>query len=739
VHGYTHRMRIPIILAGLLLVSWSGCGPSTRGKAGPVAGPPPRVDIPGAVTEKNYEPLRDQYDALELETLGRAPYRQLLLTHLLNRIDGLLARHEDSEALDLFKSCLTLFDPVEVYGGLLPGHERLARTADRLVRIFSPQGDERKVLLPLCVQISLSPSDRRLTHAFQQITSWLRDTGELMGGQSRRWLRTVQVLESVVKLWPSTLVIETLRKAYIEQRLSISRAFQIGPTSHLRGAISALFQTGFKVARNYLLVDRMAEALQRLQEVASERTPDEELRLLLERATEKNAGPDHLIRLSDFFEERDREVALRICRQALHRFPNVARIHGCVGRLAASLRRTTLSIKNLEPAVRLEPSSRGYVELLAQQYQRRLFSLIGDEKLDQARGELSRIEVFYRRHGSRFKTPIEPPLSRVYDAIGQGFYNAGHVDAAASALDRSIAITPSPEAMVQLATIRLKQRRPDAAEPYLQRAEKLSMPSAHARAYWQGRIEFVRGQALEVAGNHEASRNAHRQAIDAWQSYQALGLEPEDKAEAYTFEARSLFAIDQRARGMDALDRAVDVLPDRKETYADVIALLATHGHLPEALDAYHRALGRREVSEYLKSYCSFWIIGLARRANLPPDPLAMSHLARLRGAVWYTELARLIRGQATFDELLTRARGPSNLAELYFYQADLLLATGKLKDAQALWNKVLATNMMAFYEFDMATYNLAHGPARVHTEPLDRQQSAPRRTSADNSPSNQP
>jgi tetratricopeptide (TPR) repeat protein len=249
------------------------------------------------------------------------------------------------------------------------------------------------------------------------------------------------------------------------------------------------------------------------------------------------------------------------------------------------------------------------------------------------------------------------------------------------------------------------------------------MPTPHARAYWQGRIEQLRGQALDLAGKRAAAAKAHRRAITAWQTLQAMGLGPEDKAEAYIHEARSLFAIDQRAKGMDALDQAIDVQPDRKETYADVIALLTTHGNMPEALDAYHRALGRREVSEYLKSYCSFWIVGLARRAGLPPDPLAMSHLSRLKGTAWYTELAKLISGSVSYQTLLKRAKGPSNLAELYFYQADLLLARGKTDEAKELWKKVIATNMMAFYEFDMATYNLRHGAAKVSTQPIDRKQ----------------
>jgi tetratricopeptide (TPR) repeat protein len=722
-------MRIPIIIGGLLIVL-GACGPASRGT---LRHPPSQdVSVPAKITQTSYGLNRDRYDSLPIDAEKRPVYRDRLLAYLLDRVELLLRKGDDPEALKTYRQGLTLYDPTEVYRGAVR-HARLARVSARLVARHSPQGDEANVLLPLCVWMTLEPDNRQLSAKFRQISRWMQETARLMKGQSRMWQRTVKVFEEVVEVWPSRLVVEDLRKAYIEQRIAIARAFHIGPTSHLRSAVSALFQTGFKVARMFLLVDRMGEALKRLQEVATDRSPDEELGVLLEKATAKSAGAKELVALADYFAQRDqrredparrnREVALRVCRTAQRRFPQNAEAYWCVGRLAATLRRTQLAVLSLEQAVSLKPGNREYVEQLAQQYQRRLFRLIGDEKLDEAERELRRIEKFYKTSNSQFKRPISPPLSRVYYAIGHGFYNAGRIAHAARAFEKSVAIRRSPEALVQLATIRVKQKRPDAALTFLDKAEKLSMPTPHARAYWQGRIEQLRGQALDLAGNPAGSVQAHRRAVTAWQTLQAMGLEPEDKAEAYVHEARSLFSIGEQAKGMDALDQGIDVLPDRKETYADVIALLATHGNMPEALDAYHRALGRREVSEYLKSYCSFWIVGLARRAGLPPDPLAMSHLSRLKGTAWYTELAKLINGSVSYETLRKRAKGPSNLAELYFYQADLLLARGKNEQARELWKKVIATNMMAFYEFDMAAFNLRNGAAKVSTRPIDRKQ----------------
>ncbi len=44
---------------------------------------------------------------------------------------------------------------------------------------------------------------------------------------------------------------------------------------------------------------------------------------------------------------------------------------------------------------------------------------------------------------------------------------------------------------------------------------------------------------------------------------------------------------------IEAFERAIDAAPERGSTYADVLAYLVPRGERDEALDAYHRAVGR--------------------------------------------------------------------------------------------------------------------------------------------------
>ncbi|MCC6749710.1 MAG: hypothetical protein IT371_18735 [Deltaproteobacteria bacterium] len=711
-------------LAGVLLAAAS-CGHPSLGLKLPKAGPPrARVSIPPAVSDETYPHFRQLYESLPSTAAERSPFRRVLLAHLEQQAVLLAREDQPGEVAKTFSEALTLFDAAEIHRGV-PHDGGLDRMAQHVVRLFSPQGDEAQVIPALCVRISLRPRDKRLKEELEEIVQWVEQTVQLTYGRGFRGARMVRVMEDTAKVWPSAFVLETLRRLYLLRSDALSRAAPMDRvfSRAMDHPLAALLYTGYSMARAYLRVDRAYEALQRVREIGGEVPHDGQLRRLLERAVSPLASVDDQLRLATYFEERDRDVALRVCRAAAERYVDDPRLHGCTGRLAAAEDKVPLAVRSFETALALRPRDRSTAEALAQLYQRQLFSAIEGERLGEATREVERIEAFYRATEKRLGgAPLKPSLGRAYYAIGHGHYNAGQIPAAEAAFRKSLRAEPSPEAHVQLATIRVKAGDGPGAGRALDEAARIPMATPQERLYWQARLEGLRGAAAEVADDKAASLAAHRRSVEAWDQWLQLGLRPEARAEALVARARSLMATGQRALALDSLDEAVDAEPSRKETYADVVAILATHGHLPEALDAYYRALGRKEVTEYLKTYCTFWVIGLARRAGREPDPLALQFLRGLRTKAWYGRLAKLVLGSARFVDLEKHARTVGERAELYFYRADQLLGDGKQAEAEALWRKVLATSMMAFFEYDMAAHNLRHGPTKVKVRPLDRQ-----------------
>src|SRR5204862_46688 len=113
---------------------------------------------------------------------------------------------------------------------------------------------------------------------------------------------------------------------------------------------------------------------------------------------------------------------------------------------------------------------------------------------------------------------------------------------------------------------------------------------------------------------------------------------------------RGLYNAGRIEGAVKMLERSLAIEPrpevyERGATYPELLAFLVPRGERGEALDAYHRALGRGAISEYLKVYCSLWIINLDRRSGQPEDPLAAQFLASVNGARWYHELTRWASG----------------------------------------------------------------------------------------------
>lgn len=702
-----------------------GCGGSRASAPPPRAGP--KVMVPAVVTEKGYQRTREVFDAIPLGHPDRARYREALINHLVPLAIRCLDRGQDETAQEEFEEALSLFAPTEVYEGKIssPG---LADLAQRFIKRYAPRGDERKVMLGMVVKLTLGGDGRRIKARFKKLADWTDETNILERGPTAAGARTINTLEHCAEHWPSSFVISELTRRYLKRVKFLMPIAAQHAKMGARSRFSALDLGGYLMVRAYLRVGEIAKARASLKKLPKPFDQDKVLGDLLDRLLAKDATARDYVQLSSFFWSREHEVGLEICRATVRRFPEDPEGYRCVGTLAATLELHILAQQALERAHQLKPADADIIRTLAKQQQRHLFQMVDGERLDEATSKLKSIERFHAKVAKSLNKPLEPGLGRVYQAVGHGLYVQGRVDEAGKLLKQALALELIPEAVVQLANIRMNTGKPMAAVELLVEVEKgpqMRAKSPAERLYWEGRLSLARGKALELAQRKEETRAEYARAAARWQMLTTLEVQVALKAEAYVHLAQVLYKLGEPARALDALDAAIDADSDRKETYADAIALLVTHGHLPEALDAYHRALGRGAVSEYLKSYCSFWVVGLARRAGLTPDPQAMRYIRTLKGSKWYTRLAGLLLGKTGYEKLLPHARSAGNRAELYYYEADRLLAAGKLEQAQALWRKVLETRMLGFYEYEMSRHNLTTGPPRIHTQPLDREGAA--------------
>jgi tetratricopeptide (TPR) repeat protein len=467
-------------------------------------------------------------------------------------------------------------------------------------------------------------------------------------------------------------------------------------------------------------VRKAAEAEQALARIVDQPGDDPMLRGLIKRFR-KAAEPKDVIDLAKYFireDPSDREVAMRVCLVGAEKFPKAAEPRVCAAEMAVSTMaaRAPMAIKLLAEAVKLAPQDRGPAETLVKLRFLRLQTRLGEEreKVDAAVPEADDLVKLIGEEEQKLGgKPFEPSAGDVWLELGQGYFNAGAPREAEEYLRRALEKRPAWKAFHYLGLIRLKHRQLEEALSLFDRALGAQTRSLQEAIDLRAQVLRDKAEALERSGKTGDAKSARETALEAWMQLLALVQTPNDAARIQLEAGKLMYELGHKRDAIDAFEKAIDFAPQRPETYADVIAFLVPRGHLSEALDAYHRALGRADVTDYVKVYASLWVIDLAERQKEAPDPLAETYLRTVDGNRWFYELARWRSGRMSWRDLIGKADTPGKQAEAYFYQAQRLLSSGKDDEARELWKKVIATDMMAFFEFDMADYYLRKGAPR--------------------------
>jgi tetratricopeptide (TPR) repeat protein len=192
----------------------------------------------------------------------------------------------------------------------------------------------------------------------------------------------------------------------------------------------------------------------------------------------------------------------------------------------------------------------------------------------------------------------------------------------------------------------------------------------------------------------------------------------DERAQRYVERGKLLFLLGDVSLAMDDFHKAAELDPSNVPAYADPLRYVVAHGYYDEARDLYRRAMRRGQLSDELKLYFSLWVNELALRQEREPDADASSHLEQFVGTGWVQALARYGRGQLQFEELIARANDRGERAEAYFYEGLKRWRLGDIEQAKKLMHKVLDTEMMGFFEYDMALAYLEWGDLPRNARP---------------------
>lgn len=721
------RLCPALLLAASLLLPVVGCAHRTEA---PVQVP---TDPPVVKSLDDLEAALNQYVLLPDDHPARAGHLAVLRDYLVGYLEQALAGGNEGEAEAALRYTLTLYTAGDLRTAEpAPG---LAAVAHELYRRTARRGDELPSLLALAVEQRFGDeaARERAVEDWQALEQWLVENGPFAGEPLLAHEDLERALETVAAGFPSPFVVQRLADLYVARYETAVRAHAkgggLGSTSGRRIEI-----TGYLLMRLYLRADDPEGAIAALRRVEDDAAVGK-LRAIVEDAFKGRRSAQPLLSLAyQFVPEEDADPSLpyvgqswgiidNLSRRALARFPKDAHVHVLRARVLRREGLDAAALHHLRRSIELKDDIYEAWEGVAELEQRQLAELARRDAAA-ALARLPEVEALHRRAMKLWRDrPVRPGLPEAYFAVAEGLYQAGRVDEAQELLDKSIAIEAQPPTLDLLGTIAIKRGRLEVARAHYEELARVPQDEPNDKLRWEARAHGQLGEIALRRGDADASTRHFRVALR--QTNELLSqpaMELSEQAERHLDRGRLLFFLGEVDLALDDFELAAELAPYHVKVYAEPMLQLVSYGYYREARSVFLRALQEAEVADGLKLYFSLWIDELALRQGLPPDHEAVRFLKEYaaggdgaKSDGWGRKLARHARGELSYAELLDGAKGQGERAEAFFYEGVRRWRAGDRTAAKKLLAQVVDTNLMGFFEYDMAQAYLAWDDLPAH------------------------
>jgi tetratricopeptide (TPR) repeat protein len=732
--------RVPLALALAVASSaLAACGPPSQGGTTPQNGPsealaglPPRQDPPLALDDDDdLRRARDLYGLMPVEGPERAARRAELWKAYEAQMVVAEARNDVAGTYEAFADAMEMWTPEELADESKPGVglQAVLPTADRLYNFFSKAGADEETVAALAVVRAAAPDrGQQVETAWTAIAGYADDLEIARFGPGAERARPIRILEGVTAHVASPWACRLLAGLYLDRQAA--RVAGLGKNDErMEGAHGPGIRFPmFNLIRAYARMGKFEQVPPILDGLAGQIGDDEQLRSVVKDAL---AGKqvEFFVVFADQFsrgeaDTRDLTTARRLCESARRLHPRSAEPERCLGMVSVRGNLVYQGIKHIETALKRAPADQELAALLINLLNFSLGEYLQGERLNLAKTELARIEALHADVAKRWPgKPIDPGIDATWTTYGRGLYALGEIDESLGWLKKAHATKPNAEAIELIALIELKRGKwKDAARDF-EAAAALPRETPLEKRIDEARLLRLAAEAREGAGDKPGAVAWYRAALEKWDVVLGSGLTERQRTTALVERGRLLWALELRADALRSFEAAIDAAGESgdAQVYSDVIAFLFPRGEYEAALDAYHRALARTGVTEYFKIYCSLWIAGAARQLGRDPDPLAMEFLGSRVGTRWYHDLARFAGGKLSWDELFAKANTRGKRAEAFFYQGMNRYAANDRAGGDRLMRLVIATDMLGFFEYDMAAYFLAEAHKKPAPKPVQK------------------
>jgi tetratricopeptide (TPR) repeat protein len=717
------RPAVVAVLVALAAPAATGCAHRATHDA-KVPAPPPRIG-----NLDTFETTLNRYALLGSDDPARELYRERMLDFLVRHAGDAIDRGDEEEAESALRYALSLFSPQDLTS--VGPQPQLANLAHRVYGDASRRGDEVPSLLALAVEQRFAPTQQRerAVAKWKELEEWLVRGGPFSDEPMLRHDQLERALEEVAAGFPSPFVVQRLADLYVARYEAAVRA-----RSHGREAGTASLKrieiTGYLLMRLYLRADDPDGAIEALGRVELD-MPVAKLREVLQDAMRPRRSARALLSLAEqFVPEPGSDPSLsyvqqgwaivdNLSRRALERHPKDAYVHLMRARTLDREGLLEASIVHLRQTIDLKEDVFEAWEQLARQEYAHL-SRLSERNPKAADQRLGELEQFHRRAVKLWRDrPLSPGLPAAYYVVAEGMYQGGHVQRAQQLLTKSLDIEPNASTLDLLGTIALKRRQFPAARSRYEALGDLAFDGELTQLQWEARARQQLGEIARQEGDDIASSKYFREALRFTNELLARLVSPGARADRLVERGKLLFWLGDVELAMEDFEDAIGLAPASPKSFADPLLQLVAHGYYDEAMQIFRRARGQGELSDSLKVYFALWMHELALQQGRTPDPDVMDTLAEYRGGGWAGRLARHARGTVSFDDLLAAASDDGERAEARFYEGLKQWRGGAAADGKRLMQQVLDSDMMGFFEYDLALLYLQAGAIPTQAQPV--------------------
>lgn len=597
----------------------------------------------------------------------------------------------------------TFLSPSDYAAGAFP--MRIEPVAQFIAHRGGRLGDEGHVLGAYFILHRLT-GDEAYQADYDQVAAWARDARSNLDSVSEQYAELIDVWSDHADLSPAPEVLDTLAGLYIAGRDAI--AAETPETRHRLGigGERQLRLAPLNVAAVYLAHGDIASAIGKVESMGG---GDElQLRLLeLLRAAKSDdeAGAAATFELVEGYRVARPDVAVGLCRSALIRFPGDYRFPTCMARVDADSGQFADATAWYVIAIDLSPEMIELYDEALGQLDEFIEVRLSDPHPERS-GALARgAEKILAERQKRWPES-EPPIApnRLEFLIGMLDMNAGNPEAAQKRFENSLQQDENPEALLQLGLLLERTGKLEAAAQRYRRALALTPTGALPDDLRRAEIFEHLGNVARAQGNEREMVANYRVALEAW-------TEARDQVEGPTgalVEMRRGVLLDQLGRHEDATDafeNAMMYAPQWRDVYATILShLVSATPNYDLASQVWRRSQLQLSLPPEWKVYFTLWIQFIAARAGQPPAEEHTELLRRLGGSSsWWGKLASFGAGTLDYEGLLSVASSLGEKTEALYYEGTRRFIAGDTAGAFEQFERVLETNMVSFYEYEMA------------------------------------